>query len=121
MYEEFVIPYLREFCQRVDRVLYHVDGPDALRTVDLILEVPELDAVEFTPGPQIPGGGDSRWYPMYRKIKEAGKSVQAVWMKIGDVEPLLNAVGPDGMYLEVDVDDMEAAVELERIVARYRK
>ncbi len=121
MFEEFAIPYLSDFCKKVDRVLYHVDGPDALRTVDLILEVEDLDAVEFTPGPQVPGGGDPRWYPMYRKIKEAGKSVQAVWMKIPDVEPLLDAVGPDGMYIEVDVANMNEAAELERIIAKFRK
>ena len=121
MFAEFAVPYLREYCGRVDRVLYHVDGPDALRTVDMVLEVEELDAVEFTPGPQIPGGGDPRWYPMYRKIKEAGKSVQAVWMKAKDVEPLLDAVGPAGMYLEVDVADLAEAEELERVVARYRR
>ncbi|GAB1484649.1 hypothetical protein MASR2M78_34670 [Treponema sp.] len=120
MFAEFNIPYLRDFCRRVDRVLYHVDGPDALRTVDQLLEVEELDAIEFTPGPQIPGGGDPCWYPMYRKIKEAGKSVQAVWMKSRDVEPLLDAVGSAGMYLEVEIDTMAEAEELDRIVARYR-
>lgn len=120
MFAEFAVPYLADFCARVPRVLYHVDGPDALRTVDLVLEVKDLDAVEFTPGPQIPGGGDPRWYPMYRKIKAAGKSVQAVWMKTADVEPLLDAVGPEGMYIEVDVASEAEAEALARIVEKYR-
>jgi hypothetical protein len=121
MFAEFAVPYLAEFCRRTGRVLYHVDGPDALRTVDLVLSVEELRAVEFTPGPQVPGGGDSRWWPTYRKIKEAGKSVQAVWMKPKDVEPLLDAVGPEGMYIEVDVENTAEAEELERTVEKYRR
>lgn len=119
MFAQFVVPYLKEFCGRVDRVLYHVDGPDALRTVDQLLEIEDLDAIEFTPGPQVPGGGDPRWYPLYRRIKEAGKSVQAVWMRSAEVLPLLDAVGPEGMYLMVDFDSAEEAEELGRAVAPY--
>lgn len=121
MFGEFALPSLRDYCRRVDRILYHVDGPDALRTVDLALSIDELDAVEFTPGPQVPGGGDPHWYPLYRKIKEAGKSVQAVWVKPDELAPLLDAVGSAGMYVEVEVSTMEEAVEVERTLARFRR
>lgn len=120
MFEEFNIPYLQDFCRHVDRVLYHVDGPEALDSLDQVLQVDELDAVEFTPGPQVPRGGDPHWYDMYRKIKEAGKRLQAVWVDPPDVEPLLNAIGTAGTYVEVALSSMEEAEELERIVARYR-
>jgi hypothetical protein len=120
MFAEFALPYLRDYCQRVDRVLYHIDGPDALRTVDLVLSVDELDAVEFTPGPQIPGGGDPCWYPLYRRIKEAGKSVQAVWVKPAEVVPLLEAVGGQGMYLEVEISTVAEALEVEQVISRFR-
>jgi len=123
MFAEFCVPYLREYCDRYDRVLYHVDGPDALRTVDMVLEVEGLDAVEFTPGPQLPQGGDPSFYDLYRKIKKAGKSVEAVWIKDENdtVERLLDAVGPEGMYLEIEIDSLKAADKIERIVERYRK
>lgn len=121
MFAEFALPYLRDYCTKVDRVLYHLDGPDALRTLDLVLSVKELDAVEFTPGPQVPGGGDPCWYPLYRKIKAAGKSVQAVWVKPAEVVPLLNAVGTQGLYLEVEISTMDEAQEVERVIAPFRK
>jgi len=126
----FLMVFLIQNTQNRDSEALHVKLDELIRStrgannqlLDLEeLEVEELDAVEFTPGPQIPGGGDPRLYPMYRKIKEAGKSVQAVWMKAKDVEPLLDAVGPAGMYLEVDVADLAEAEELERVVARYRR
>ena len=119
MFREFVVPYVREQCDYLDYSLYHVDGPDAIRSIDPLLEIESLTALEFTPGPQIPPGGDPEWYDMYRKIKAAGKSVQAVWIKPEEVVPLLDAVGPEGMYLEVFIDTVEQAEELERQVEPY--
>ena len=36
---------------------------------------------------------------MYRRILDAGKSVQAVGVKPEEVVPLLDAVGGEGMYV----------------------
>ncbi|MDA8410257.1 MAG: hypothetical protein M0001_07690 [Treponema sp.] len=120
MFEEFCIPDLREYCGRFDRVLYHVDGPQALRTVDMLLEVEGLSALEFTPGPQLPPGADPYYYDLYRKIKAAGKSVQAVWIPpvAEDVERLLDAVGPEGMYLEIEFASMDDVERIARVIER---
>ncbi len=122
MFEEFCIPYLREYCRRFDRVFYHIDGPQALRSVDALLEIEGLSALEFTPGPQIPPGADPSYYDLYRRIKAAGKCVQAVWIKpeAEDIERLLDAVGPEGMYLEIEYDSMEDAEHVARVVERFR-
>ena len=44
-------------------------------------------------------GGHPQWYDLYRRIKAGGKSVQAVGVKPEEVVPLLDAVGPEGMYI----------------------
>lgn len=120
MFREFAIPSIQKACSYLDYTLYHVDGPEALRTVDALLEVEELNCLEFTPGPQVPQGGDPRWYPLYKKIKEAGKCVQVVEMKANEVIPLLNAVGPDGLYLMVNFRDEQEIVELNKAVEKFR-
>lgn len=119
MFSQFVVPYIRQQCDYLDYSLYHVDGPDALRTVDPLLEIESLSAIEFTPGPQVPAGGNQCWYELYRKIKSAGKSVQAVWIEVDEVVPLLDAVGPEGMYLMVELRTLEDAQRLERLVEPY--
>ncbi len=119
MFNDFVVPYLREQCDYLDYSIYHVDGPDAIRSIDPLLEIESLTALEFTPGPQIPPGGDPYWYEMYQKIKKAGKSVQAVWIRPEEVVPLLDAVGPQGMYLMVFIDTLKQAERLEREVESY--
>lgn len=120
MFSEFVAPYVRMQCEYLDYTLYHVDGPNALASVDPLLEIELLTALEFTPGPQVPEGGDSCWYDLYKKIKAAGKSVQAVNIKPTEVKPLLDNVGPAGMYLMIDFQTEKEIDFISRIIEEYR-
>ena len=116
MFCEFVVPGLLDTCAWLDHSLFHVDGPGMLRHLDALLEIKDLDAIEFTPGPGVPRGGDAEWWPYYQRILEAGKSVQAVWMSPGDVLPLLDAIGREGVYLMVECESAGEIEELERQV-----
>lgn len=120
MFREFMVPSIKDAASYLDYTLYHVDCPDALRTVDALLEIDEIDCIEFTPGPKVPDGGDPQWYPLYRKIKDAGKCVQAVNMKASEVVPLLEAVGPEGMYLMVDFTSERELYETMEAAERFR-
>lgn len=102
-FRRFVQPYLREQCQRIPYSLYHLDGVDAIRHLDAILEIPELKAVQWTPGYGQPQGGDPCWYDLYRRIKAAGKAVMPCWVKPEELKPLLDAVGPEGLNIELDL------------------
>ncbi|HKM07656.1 MAG TPA: hypothetical protein VJ869_11770 [Sphaerochaeta sp.] len=120
MFREFSVPSILESCSYLDHSLYHVDGPEALRTVDALLEIDALDCIEFTPGPQVPQGGDPRWYPLYRKIKESGKCVQVVEMQAEEVIPLLDAIGTDGVYMMVNFRSEQEIDDLNEAVKKYR-
>jgi hypothetical protein len=102
MFARFVLPALTRQCQWLDYSLFHLDGHQCLPHLDLLLEIEALDAIEFTPDPQVPSGGNLHWAGLYRRILEAGKSVQAVGVKPAEVLPLLDAVGGAGMFLLVD-------------------
>ena len=102
---EFVQPSLRRQCQRLDNSLYHLDGPDAIKHLDALMEIEELDALQWTPGAGNPGGGDAGWYPIYDKVKGAGKSL---WISItaenwqeaaAQGDALVERYGADGLYL----------------------
>jgi hypothetical protein len=121
MFEEYAIPRLESECAFLDRSMYHVDGHQCLGDVDSILRLEGLDAVEWTPDPQVPTGGDSEWYPMYKRIVEAGKSLWVASVKPDQIGPLLDAIGTKGVYLTVDAASEDAYEESWRIVERYRK
>lgn len=99
MFERFVTPRLTELCDWVDYPFYHLDGTDAMRHLDQLLSIKSLKAIEWTPEAGKPGGADPCWYPMYRKILEAGKSVQIIYLEPEEVPGLLNAIGTNGVYV----------------------
>jgi hypothetical protein len=120
MFGEFVIPYLREQCRHLDYSMFHVDGSQCLQHLDWLLAVEELDAIQFTPEPKVPKGGDPRWHDIYRRILSAGKSVWVTRVKKHEVAPLLDAIGGNGVYMSID-DPTEADLEdLARRVEPYR-
>ncbi len=119
-FRRFVVPYLKEQCRYIDFTLYHLDGVDALRHLDAVLEIGELNAVQWTPGIGQPQGGDPSWYDVYRRILASGKSAMPCWVKVEELGPLLDAVGNKGLNILMDFrsdKDIEAAL---RIAERYR-
>jgi len=99
MFKRFVVPALTEQCRWIDNAMYHLDGTQAIPQLDALLSIDTLNAIEWTPQAGLPGGGSPQWYDMYRKIRAAGKSVQAVGVTIDEVEPLIDAVGGDGLMI----------------------
>jgi hypothetical protein len=99
MFREFVTPPMEELVSTLDNVMFHVDGPEALPNLGNILAMESVKAVEFTPRYGQPWGGDPMWYDLYRRIKDGGKSVQAVFVEPHEVIPLIDAVGADGMFI----------------------
>lgn len=96
-FRRFVQPYIRQQCQWLDYSLYHLDGVGAMRHVDALLEIEELDAIQWTPGVGQPQGGDPFWYGLYKRIRAGGKSIMPCWVEVDELQPLLDAVGPEGV------------------------
>ena len=119
-FRRFVQPFLREQCKRIPYSLYHLDGVDAIRHLDAILEIPELKAVQWTPGYGQPQGGDPCWFDLYKRIRSAGKSVIPCWVKVDELAPLLDSVGSQGLNIEMDIQTEEEMENAINISNRYR-
>jgi hypothetical protein len=79
-----------------------------------------LKAIEWTPKHGIENGGNPRWYALYRKILEAGKSVQVVGVEPEEVIPLIDAIGNKGVYIMTSSEDKLQALRLVDEVERKR-
>lgn len=121
MFRQFAVPALTEQCRWLDYSMYHLDGETCLSNLDALLEIEPLKAVEWTPMllSRGEGGGHPKWYDLYRRILKAGKSVQAIGVKPEELIPLLDAVGPRGMYVMCHVASEDEARRLEEKVAPY--
>lgn len=114
-YRRFAQPFIREQCQKLDYTLYHLDGVGAQHHLPALLEIKELNAIQWTPGVGEPQGGSSKWYDLYRRILNGGKSIMACWVTLEELRPLLENVGTDGVHLEMDFhneDEVEQAMEI---------
>jgi hypothetical protein len=122
-FREFVQPSLRRQCDRLDHSDYHLDGKDAICHLDALMEIDSLDVLEWTPGAGKPDGGDPCWYPIYDKVRDAGKSLQILIcddppVPANQIVPKIDAIvqryGPDGLYFFIGETDRDTAQELKR-------
>lgn len=119
-YRRFVQPFIREQCRKIDYTLYHLDGVGALHHLPAILEVEELNAIQWTPGVGEPQGGSPKWYDLYRRILDAGKSIMACWVTLDELRPLLDNIGGNGVHLEMDFHNEHEVEQAMKIVDEYR-
>lgn len=120
-YRRFVQPFIREQCQKIDYTLYHLDGVGAMHHLPALLEIEELNAIQWTPGVGQPQGGSSKWYDLYRQILEGGKSIMACWVTLDELRPLLDNVGGDGIHLEMDFHNEQEVEQAMKIVDDFQR
>ena len=119
-YRRFVQPFIQEQCQKIDYTLYHLDGVGAMHHLDALLEIKELNAIQWTPGVGEPQGGSPKWYDLYKKILASGKSIMACWVTLDELRPLLDNIGGDGVHLEMDFHNEREVEQAMRIIEEYQ-
>jgi len=96
-FDEFYLPCLLAEVQAMTHIVFHVDGKGMIRHLDRILAVPEIHAIQWAQGV-----GDDlpilQWLPLIKRIQAAGKSV-LVDLQLSELEPFINAMNPNGLYL----------------------
>jgi len=95
MFREFVLPYLVDQCRRVDHPFYHLDGPDAICHVPALLEIEELHGIQWTPGAGAYPVHSEEWWPMFRQIQDAGKSLFLLGVPADQVPRILDQFDPN--------------------------
>jgi hypothetical protein len=121
MFSEFVVPALTVQSRRLDYILYHLDGTTALQHLDALLAIERIQAIQWTPQAGQPGGGDKCWYDLYRRIRRAGKAVQATGVKAEEVVPLVETLGPAGLFIMTWARSQEEGEKLLEATAQYRE
>jgi hypothetical protein len=120
MFEEIFIPGIVAECRFLDRSIYHLDGPGALRHLDLLLDIPELDAVQWVPGAG--NGGFEKWVEVYRRIQAAGKSMHIVSIDSRQLPLLFDSLKPEGVFITnvAGVTDRRSAATVLKQIEAWR-
>jgi len=95
-FRENILPSIRLEMAEAHRNIYHLDGPSALHHLDALLELPEIDAIQWVYGA---GNGPARkWEPVYRRILDAGKSTRVEAEDVEDIRYLAEQLGSRGVW-----------------------
>jgi 5-methyltetrahydrofolate--homocysteine methyltransferase len=117
MFDDLVMEELRRECRHLDYSFYHLDGSGALRHLDALLRIEDLDGIQWSPEPQC-ADDPVAFADAFRRVKGAGKKL-FIPCPPDRIRPLLAAIGPEGVFLSVICKDepaaREALRELERI------
>ncbi len=118
MFERFVAPDLAHDCRRLGHAVYHWDGPGQIRHLDVLLEIEELDAIQWTPGAGNPGVDVPQWMPLYRRIQAKGKRLVLLGAHPDNVVGMAEALGSKGVLISTGC---RTAGEAEGLIAEVSK
>jgi len=119
MFEEVFLPGIVRECRHMNRSIYHLDGPKALRFLDTLLAIPEIHAIQWVPG----AGNDDwkHWIKVYQRIQAAHKAF-ILYPPARDLDLLFEVLRPEGAWLALSgVDSREHAEAALRKIARWGK
>jgi hypothetical protein len=119
MGKEFVRPYLRREWADLERSIFHLDGPDALRHLDWLLEEEWIQAIQWVYGAG--QGRASDWIPVYRKIRAAGRSLQLLAADAEDALTVIREIGPAGVWIEINGSRFPSEVEAREFLDALHK
>ena len=117
-FRKYIQPSLLSQSENVDHVLYHLDGPAAIKHMDALMEIEGIDALQWTSGDAGPDGTLPDWDVIYDKAIAAGKSI---WVKvysgefedwIRNVDRIVNKYGSHSLFLLFPEMSMEQAAYL---------
>lgn len=113
-FKQFALPALRAEVQHMTHNIFHVDGKGVARHLDAILQLPNVQAIQW-----VQGMGDDlpimQWVPLIKRVQAAGKSV-VVDLSPAELEDFIGAVKPEGIFLTMaSVSEAEERAILKRI------
>lgn len=116
-FREVFLPGIVRECQHMDRNIYHLDGPDALRHLEALLEVPEIQGIQWVFGA---GQGPwQKWIDVYKRIQQSGKRNWIYTVYPQDLDELFEALEPTGVAIHMA--GLENEADARQAVERVRQ
>lgn len=116
-FARWVAPDVAACCVEFDHGFYHLDGKGQIGHLDHLLAIPGLKGVQWIPGDGQPDAADPTWWPLLKRIRDAGKLVQ-IYSPADLVLRLAKEVPLTGFTIETWTPDRQNQAELVATIQR---
>lgn len=99
MFIEYVVPEIETMGKYLDYIVWHLDGPDEIKHLDILLDLPEIKAIQWIPGYGNPPAASARWKSMLKRIQSKGKKLIVYAENEIEVKFLLRELSSKGLFI----------------------
>jgi hypothetical protein len=116
-FDTFVLPFIKEEIAPMTQNIFHVDGKGVARHLDKILELPEINAIQWVQGMGL-YAPIMQWVPLIKKVQAAGKSL-VIDLQVSELDSFMKEIRPEGILLCIDAD-INAQKDIIRKVLKWK-
>lgn len=115
LFEEFIMYELQTQSEWLDHALYHLDGEQQVKHLDLLLSVKGIDAIQWT---NIAGQkGPTHYIPIFQRIQKAGKGL-IIGADPDEIPTLMENLSSKGLYLLTYANTQSEADDIVKLIAK---
>jgi hypothetical protein len=119
MFREFFVPEVEKMGNWCEYGVYHLDGPACMKNMlDELLKLPQIKAIQFTPGAGSKPTYTPAYIPRYRKVLESGRNLYLLCQP-AEVEKILAELPPEGLFMRTYVSSQDEAEEMLKKVNQW--
>jgi len=122
-FEEFVLPHVVDQANRIERSIYHLDGTGEIPHLDMLLNIPTLNGVQWVAGAGEAPLTDKKWFDIYKKIQDKKKNLVLLSgineNDMAGAERLIKSIDPKGVYISVNCSCKGKAEDLLEKITRW--
>ncbi|MCF7740278.1 MAG: hypothetical protein K9N00_00650 [Candidatus Marinimicrobia bacterium] len=107
IFQQYVIPDIKRQTEKLDQTLYHLDGPRQLGHAKHLLQIDELDGIQWVPGAGEQGVGSEKWFDLYENIQSHGKKLILHWMDKKKIKNVLKKLSHKDLLISTMVDSQD--------------
>lgn len=117
MGERFIYPYVQKEAASHAHCSYHYDGPGALCHIDHILQIPEIDVIQWVPGAGQPKS--CHWMDLLKKVQAAGKRLYVDDLSPADIKEHFHELDPRMVCYATNARSEEEAQDLLEFIRKH--
>ena len=117
MFEQYFLTEIIRETEFLDRSIYHLDGPGALRHLDTLLEIPSLGGIQWVYG----AGNEpsTNWIDVLKRIQAKKKNIH-MDIATADLDILMENLRPEGVMFITWASSPEEADAVVKKVAGWK-